>query len=71
MPILWILKSVSLVDVEKNQGNGHVCNSPFYLINKTASKQFSEQKVYEQQFPFSCVTYQKKKKKKSLVYIVR
>lgn len=50
MSILWILNSVSLLNVEKKkkQGNSHVCNNPFYLINKEASKQFSEQKLFEQ-----------------------
>lgn len=70
MPILWILKSVSLVNIEKNQSNSHVCNSPFHLINKKASKQISAQKFYEQQFLFSLLTY-KKKSPKSLVYFVR
>jgi len=42
MPILWIVKSVSLVNVEKTQGNSYMCNSPFYPINRKVSKQLSE-----------------------------
>lgn len=61
--ILWLLNSV-FSNAGKNQGNRHVCNSLFYLLNEETSKQFSEWKLFEQQF-------QSPEWKKSLVYIVR
>jgi len=39
--ILWLLNSV-FSNAGKNQGNRHVCNSLFYLLNEETSKQFSE-----------------------------
>lgn len=68
MSILWILNPLSLFNVEKKkqkkktQGNSHVCSNPFYLINKEASKQFSEQKFFEQQFLLQSPNWKKKKK---------